>query len=435
MLAATLVVAALALGVVSAISPRPGIFVTETADGPLVAHVGVGSHNWLGKIRPGMIGWWAERSEGSHDAISLEVAGFETGVPLISKPAEPAGTVTGFALATVAAVLLLLRLPGSAALAAIACGVALVPLEFQVGLPRALPLLAIPPLAAFMLVRRGMKRPRWFDLASVAVIGGLLAVGVGLASGALNFGSNAVTWQLWWWMPTMVGVGLAAAGGLVAFAVRYRSLPAGTPGRLVAAAVPLASHSRLEGAEEERSRLAVELHNSVLPRVQSSVEALRSEGAVDAASELETLATDLRGAMERRQTVTLEIGGLAEALRSEFESRPGPRVDFFVRGGSNRSPRRVELAAYRVGQAAIDNALRHSGADHVHVSIASARDMCELSVADDGVGLDDLAEDEARRRGRIGLAQMRLRAESVGATLDISGAPGAGTTVRFHWAE
>jgi signal transduction histidine kinase len=363
--------------------------------------------------------------------VYFHVGDHDVGYLRTNVPPENQDWLWAIGLALLGAVLLVARMPGAAALLALATGIALYEFELQVGLPAALPLLAFPPLAALMTVRMGNRRRQLlFDVGSLAVIGALLAVGVALASGTIDIG-----WRTAWYAPMVVGLVIAFAGGLAAFVVRYRALPAGTPGRAIAAAVPLASHSRLEGAQEERSRLAIELHNTVLPRVQTSLESLRHEGSVEAAtSQLETIATDLRGAMERRQTVTLEIGGVAAALRSEFEALPGPRVEFFVRGGSNRPPRRIELAAYRVGQAAIDNALRHSGAERVKVAITSAPDNFELSVADDGVGLDEAAEQEAQRRGRIGLAQMRLHAELVGATLDLNSAPDQGTTVRFHWA-
>lgn len=431
LLAATVVAVSLSVGAVAVIAPRAGLEFDETADGPKVAHVGVGSNYWLLGVRTGMLGSWPETDVATRDVIKLQLSDHAISVRLIDEPAPAFDSLVGAAGVLLAAVLLLLRLPGVPALLALGIGVALVPLERQVGLPAALPLLVFPPLAALMAVRLGdHRRQLLFDIGSLAVIGAMLVVGVFLAGGTFDIG-----WSAAWYAPMVVGLVIALAGGLVAFVVRYRALPAGTPGRLIGAAVPLASHSRLEGAEEERSRLAIELHNTVLPRFQTSLETLRHEGSVEAAtSQLETIATDLRGAMERRQTVTLEIGGVAAALRSEYEALPGLRVEFFVRGGSNRPRRRIELAAYRVGQAAIDNALRHSGAERVNVTIASASDDFELSVADDGVGLDEVAEQEAQRRGRIGLAQMRLHAELVGATLDLKSAPDQGTTVRFHWS-
>jgi signal transduction histidine kinase len=431
MLAATIVTVSLVLGAAAVYAPRETVHLTETAQGPEVAAVGVGSYAWASGVRPGALGWLQVGDDPAQSLVYFHIGKSDFGFPPNYQPAHTQDLMLALACALLAVLLLFARLPGGAALLALGTGICLYEFDFQTGLPAAVPLLAFPALAALLTIRVGeRRRQRLFDVGGLVVIGALVVVGLVVAQGTID-----VPWREAWRWPTFVGVALASVGGLIAFAIRYRALPIGTPGRAIAAAVPLASLSRLVGAEEERSRLAIELHNTFLPRVQTSLESLRHAGSVEAAtSQLETIATDLRGAMERRQTVTLEIGGVAAALRSEFESLPGPRVEFFVSGGSNRPPRRIELAAYRVGQAAIDNALRHSGAEKVNVAITSAPENFELSVADDGVGLDELAEHEAQRRGRIGLAQMRLHAELVGATLELSGTRDKGTTVRFRWA-
>jgi signal transduction histidine kinase len=208
--------------------------------------------------------------------------------------------------------------------------------------------------------------------------------------------------------------------------------------RLLAAVVPLAARSRLEGADEERSRLAIELHNRLLPRFRSSARAIRNDGSPEEAAErLEDLEAELREVMQRHETVTLEIGGLSEALRVHLDTidTAGIRVVFEVHAdGERRPPGKVELAAYRIGQAAIDNAIRHAGAERVEISVTTGPDLVEVIVGDDGVGIDSAAEDHARRRGRLGLAQMRLRADAAGGSLKVDGQAGRGTEIRFFWA-
>ena len=258
---------------------------------------------------------------------------------------------------------------------------------------------------------------------------------------ALMSGFEPFTWNYIWSTPMVIGVAIGAVGELFAVTTRYRLLPTDGDGRLkrmLAATVPLASDSRLEGAEEERARIAIEIHNRLLPQVQSSARSIKDSGSADAADQLDDLAAELRGVMQRNQTVSLEAGGLAEALRADVAAmnRNGVVVSFNARGDeSSRPPARVELAAYRIGQAAIDNALRHSGGDHVAVDVNTRHNLLDLTITDDGVGIDETAESEARRRGSIGLAQMRLRAEAVGAKVDVKGRPGAGTTIHFLWVD
>jgi signal transduction histidine kinase len=116
-------------------------------------------------------------------------------------------------------------------------------------------------------------------------------------------------------------------------------------------------------------------------------------------------------------------------------STHGLRLRFEVSDDARgRPPPKVELAGFRIGQAAIDNALRHSDGEHVDVTVTSAPDRLEVTIRDDGVGIDQQAEQSARRSGRIGLAQMWVRADSVGGALDVRNHPDGGTEVRFVWS-
>ncbi len=87
---------------------------------------------------------------------------------------------------------------------------------------------------------------------------------------------------------------------------------------------------------------------------------------------------------------------------------------------------RVQAAAFRVVQEALHNALRHSGASEVSVTLSRARGRVVLEVADDGAGFDP-----GLAVPGLGLASMRERAAAVGGKLRVSSAPGAGTRVRL----
>jgi signal transduction histidine kinase len=81
------------------------------------------------------------------------------------------------------------------------------------------------------------------------------------------------------------------------------------------------------------------------------------------------------------------------------------------------------LEIYRIGQEALRNAVRHAQADTIIV----IADESGFSVSDNGRGTP------ADQAGSYGLASMRERAKELGATLDIAGQPGIGTTVRLVW--
>ena len=201
-------------------------------------------------------------------------------------------------------------------------------------------------------------------------------------------------------------------------------------------AIPLLAAGRLEAADAERSHLAVDIHNRLLPQIDGLVVELDGQDpGTDAGNRLRGVASQLRSLMDERQTVGLEVGGLGEALRSygEQANRYGVELIFTVSMSGQRPPPDVEMAAYRVGQAAIDNALRHAGAEAVSVAVETGADALSLTVADDGVGLDEQAETNARQRGRMGLAQMRARAGAIGGAIEIAGEPGNGTRITFTW--
>jgi len=101
---------------------------------------------------------------------------------------------------------------------------------------------------------------------------------------------------------------------------------------------------------------------------------------------------------------------------------------------NGRPPGQVELAAFRIAQEAVSNAIRH-GQPPVRVRCHSTANDLQLAVEDagDGRGVDVLAlhtAPEPTRRGMLGMAQ---RAEQIGATLDVRRGEGGGTIVVLQW--
>ncbi|MEV8411619.1 ATP-binding protein, partial [Streptomyces niveus] len=93
-------------------------------------------------------------------------------------------------------------------------------------------------------------------------------------------------------------------------------------------------------------------------------------------------------------------------------------------------PAAQEEAMLRVAQEALHNALRHSGADRVDVSIAPRGQGAVLSVTDNGKGFEPRT---VRRAGRhLGLVSMRDRSSGVGGRLTVQSAPGQGTTIEME---
>jgi signal transduction histidine kinase len=425
------VIALLAGAWLSFVELPPGLTVVETSTGLAVETVGVGSYGWIGGLRPSM----PASLDADGQLIQVEQAGVYMALPLHAPGNFGADVALGAALIAGALLLAIARLPGTAPMAGVGAAIAVAPALPFLGFPTALPLALLSASTAATALRiPDAKLQRRFDVASVALL-----IAIVLGAGILMARPELANWRIVWAAPVWIALGV----GLTAEVLRARARLANLPKRglrrsesLLQAAVPLAAASRLHGIEDERSRLAVDIHNKVLPRVRSSAETLRAQGMVEGAEELVFLATQLGGVVQKHQTVSLEKYGIAEALRIEVGSMKVNRthVAFDHDGDASRPPAAVEMAAYRIGQAAIDNALRHSGGDIVEIFVSTAADRVQLFVRDNGDGIDDRAEARARQDGRMGLAQMWLRAESVGGAFDIRSHETGGTEVRFTWS-
>jgi signal transduction histidine kinase len=118
------------------------------------------------------------------------------------------------------------------------------------------------------------------------------------------------------------------------------------------------------------------------------------------------------------------VGGIQQRLDA-VESRAGVRTSLQVEGELNL-PIEIQEGLYRVAQEALNNTLRHAGADFVTVTIASHPDSIELRVSDNGRGFDPSA---AVGSGGLGLTSMEERVKRMGGTLIIDSRPGEGATV------
>jgi signal transduction histidine kinase len=204
----------------------------------------------------------------------------------------------------------------------------------------------------------------------------------------------------------------------------------------------LHERSRELSTIEERKRLARELHDSVTQTLFSI--GLTAEAAAElveadpgrAREQLGRLQELTRAAMlEMRSLIfelrpaELETEGLAAALRKHVEvlrRLHAQEIDVTV-DGERRLPANVEKGLLRIAQEALGNALRHSGATRVSLSLAAHDSRVSLRVVDDGRGFDP--EEAVTRSRRLGLTSMRERAEAIGGTLAIESTPGRGTTV------
>jgi len=193
--------------------------------------------------------------------------------------------------------------------------------------------------------------------------------------------------------------------------------------------------------EEERQRIARELHDGLLPSLASlslqlhtASNRLASEGH-PLASEIDKLADqaqansrDVRGVIHDLRPVALDELGLVPALREHLDRcqrEHGLNVELAAEV-PERLPAAVETALFRIVQEAVNNVLRHARARHVRVVLLRDDAQVRLDVVDDGQGFDP----QLPRSGRhIGLWSMRERVERLGGQFMVRSTPGQGTTV------
>jgi signal transduction histidine kinase len=210
--------------------------------------------------------------------------------------------------------------------------------------------------------------------------------------------------------------------------------------RLEAAQAELAEVNHRAGTLAERQRLAGEIHDTLAQGLSSIVMLLQAaEPKIatdpDAAGRHVGLATQTakEGLAEARAMVAaltpthLETDTLQGALRRLTE-RIGAElaVDarFELHGAARQLPATVDVVLLRVGQEALANVRKHSGAHQVRVELSYREDTAGLEVVDDGTGFDP-----GQVNGGYGLRGMRARIVQAGGRFDIHARPGAGTAL------
>jgi signal transduction histidine kinase len=185
--------------------------------------------------------------------------------------------------------------------------------------------------------------------------------------------------------------------------------------------------------EDERRRVARELHDDLSQRLALLAINLESPGATervgDTAAKIHGLARDVHVIAHHLQPPHLEGGGLARVLKAycaEVSARHPVKVECRLPEGEADLPADGALALYRIAQEAVQNAVKHSGADEVSVELGVSSRWASVTVSDDGRGFDAARTGSGRA---LGLAGMTERMRLVGGWLNIDSAPGSGATV------
>ncbi|MBI4311548.1 MAG: sensor histidine kinase [Chloroflexi bacterium] len=194
-------------------------------------------------------------------------------------------------------------------------------------------------------------------------------------------------------------------------------------------------------AQEERSRIAREIHDGVAQSIYmlslhlETCAELASQGRQDLPKRLEQLVGlskqallevrhyvfDLKPYMAGEQSADAMVASQV----NEFAKVSGIAVSFAVEGEPQRLPIAAATCLYRVTQEALANVFRHAKASRVEVALAFLPGQVRLTVADNGKGFDV----DYVVRGH-GLENMRYRTQEAGGAFTITSEPGTGTQVR-----
>jgi PAS domain S-box-containing protein len=199
-------------------------------------------------------------------------------------------------------------------------------------------------------------------------------------------------------------------------------------------------------ASEERRRLARDLHDAVTQTIYSasliaeSLPIIWKRNPDEGHRNLAKLRQLVRGALAEMRTLlfelrpsaleSAELGTLISQLSDALTGRTRIPVERELKE-TGSIPVEVKITMYRVTQEAMNNIAKHSEATRVDLKLQSDPDRVQLSIRDNGRGFDP----GAMRDSGLGLGIMRERADEIGASLEVSSAPGEGTQVTVVWQE
>lgn len=232
---------------------------------------------------------------------------------------------------------------------------------------------------------------------------------------------------------------LVAAGVLAAALLRYRQRQAARQ-RAQEQAL-LTAQGILQGQEEERRRLARDLHDGLggmLSTVKHYLATARQSASQPGPAEataglltqsiqhLDSSIGELRRVARNLMPEALLTFGLAQALTdlcATTRQASGLDVQLHLHGLDTRLPQTLEVELYRLVQELLNNVLKHAHAREVLVQLMRHGNALHLVVEDDGQGFDPAVAGIG-----VGLRSVQARARYLGGTLDVQAAPGQGAS-------
>lgn len=193
-----------------------------------------------------------------------------------------------------------------------------------------------------------------------------------------------------------------------------------------------ATQAILKGEEQERQRIAQDLHDSIggmLANIRMSISKEESEYANDILEKLDKSIIEMRRISRNLMPETLKNLGLEVALKELCESMSQKQfhIQFEAFNLDQKIPFKVQLSIYRIAQESISNIIKYAQANNVIVQISQHDQLLNLTVEDDGVGFDS-----KKTVYGLGIKNIKNRTQLINGTVDIQSEIGKGTTINIE---
>jgi PAS domain S-box-containing protein len=215
-----------------------------------------------------------------------------------------------------------------------------------------------------------------------------------------------------------------------------------TDQKLAQQALAKVSGQLIEAQEQERSRIARDLHDDICQRLALlSMEIEQANRATNGSVEATKpnldnirkhcaeIATDVQTLSHQLHSATLDCLGVVAAIRAfcgELSRQHQVSVEFTERNVPEHLRRDISLCLFRIAQEALHNALKYSETNRFSVALCAIEEEVQLVVWDAGAGFD---VDEAKKHRGLGLVSMQERVNLVHGRFSIESTPGHGTRV------
>ncbi|HEX8530307.1 MAG TPA: ATP-binding protein [Cytophagales bacterium] len=201
----------------------------------------------------------------------------------------------------------------------------------------------------------------------------------------------------------------------------------------------------IEGQEEERKRLARELHDGLgqmLTALKLGIEKMGAHGTFSEKGQklLEELKTLIGQTIGETRVISFNLMpavlsdfGIASALKlltAQTSSNTGSNITFQTNFNGARLPKNIEIGLYRIAQEGIHNAVKYAHADRIAVELVTKKKYIHLTIADNGKGFTYGAEEE-QGVAHLGINNMQERSRLINGSMKIQSEPGKGTRIHI----